>query len=872
MVELMHRLTVALAERYRIERHLGEGGMATVYLAHDLRHERQVALKVLRPELAAVIGGDRFLNEIKVTANLQHPNILPLYDSGAVDTFLYYVMPYVEGESLRQRLVHEKQLSVEEAVNIARDVADALHYAHELGVIHRDIKPENILLQRGKPVVADFGIALAVRQAGGARITETGLSLGTPQYMSPEQAMGDRELDARSDVYAVGCVLYEMLTGEPPFTGPTAQSIVAKLLTESPTRITVSRRSVPPHVEATVAKALEKLPADRFSSAAQFAAALSGAMPVTMPVTGARPAVSASAGQAWGGRMGWVLALIAVGFAGWALLSRPAPASDFDGTRFFITPRSVPVADNIGVAVTISPDGRTIVFVGTDGGKTRLYKRSLTAFDETPIPGTEGANQPTFSPDGTSVAFQVEGRIKRVDVAGGPSLTIASAAGDVRGLSWGPDHAIVFTPASGWGLSRVPASGGEPESLAVPDSSSGVDYRWPTVLPNGKGVLFTEFFGAPEASFVSVLSLETMKITRLTNGTAPRYADGYLLFGRVDGGEGFLIAAPFDQGAQRITGAEFSLVEDVYIKGGGAGEFDVSGEGSLVYKAGIASGDQPLMVDRSGVETTFGMGPGHFHDPRLSPDGSMLVYTTLTGAGHDLWTFDFRSRIASRFTFDGANTAGLWSPDGERILFESAGPNRSGIFTRRRDGSGETERVSDGDLYPAGWTPEGYLLIQRVRGARDILIDSLGDGGRGPILAEPYNEMQPALSPDGRWLAYSSDESGQFEVYLRAWPGLDGKRQVSRGGGMEPIWSGDGRELVYRSSDAVVAVPVRRTDPLELGAPVALFVDVYARDADLANFAIHPSGDRFLMVKSEPSSQELAVIVRALRRRAGGGG
>src|SRR5512144_2794537 len=269
MPELLGRLQSALADRYRLDREIGAGGMATVYLAQDVRHDRKVALKVLRPELSAVIGAERFLAEIKLTANLQHPHILPLFDSGEADSYLFYVMPYVEGETLRDRLTREKQLPVADAVRITTEVAAALDYAHRHGVIHRDIKPENILLHDGQALVADFGIALAASKAGGSRMTETGMSLGTPHYMSPEQAMGEREITARSDVYALGAVAYEMLTGEPPFSGATAQAIVARVLTEEPKSITAQRRSVPPHVDDAVLTALEKLPADRFGSGAE---------------------------------------------------------------------------------------------------------------------------------------------------------------------------------------------------------------------------------------------------------------------------------------------------------------------------------------------------------------------------------------------------------------------------------------------------------------------------------------------------------------------------------------------------------------------------------------------------------------------------
>ena len=307
--DLTSRLSDALADRYRIERELGQGGMATVYLAHDLRHDRRVAIKVLRPELAAVIGAERFLSEIRTTANLQHPHILPLHDSGEADSFLYYVMPYVEGESLRDRLAREKQLAVGEAIRIASEVAGALDYAHRHGIVHRDIKPENILLHDDRALIADFGIALAATSAG-TRMTETGMSLGTPHYMSPEQALGDRELDARSDVYALACVTYELLMGEPPFTGPTAQAIIAKVMTDEPPSLTGHRKTVPPHVEAAVLQGLQKLPADRFSSAAEFARALED-------VGFTRTATASRAGRATTGRQAivprrWFNALLGI--------------------------------------------------------------------------------------------------------------------------------------------------------------------------------------------------------------------------------------------------------------------------------------------------------------------------------------------------------------------------------------------------------------------------------------------------------------------------------------------------------------------------------------------------------------------------------
>jgi serine/threonine-protein kinase len=377
MTEQTEQLKTALADRYVIERELGAGGMAVVYLANDIKHDRKVALKVLRPELAAVIGAERFLAEIKVTANLQHPHILPLHDSGEADTFLYYVMPYVEGETLRNKLDREKQLGIEEAVEISCNVAAALDYAHRHDVVHRDIKPENILLHDGQPMVADFGIALAVSHAGGTRLTETGLSVGTPHYMSPEQAMGDRELDARSDVYSLGAMLYEMLVGEPPYTGPTAQAIVAKVITEKPALVTAARPTTPPHVAASIDKSLQKLPADRFSSAAQFAEALvSPGAALLMTVTpGVR--ADATAGRTRGSRSPTSIATVAI--AGLAIAAaalgwlRPVPRPV---TRFAIALPEDQALDGAtpNQHIALSPDGTQLVYVG--GGQDEAPRLS----------------------------------------------------------------------------------------------------------------------------------------------------------------------------------------------------------------------------------------------------------------------------------------------------------------------------------------------------------------------------------------------------------------------------------------------------------------------------------------------------------------
>src|SRR6058998_1426605 len=392
------RLTTALANRYRIERELGEGGMATVYLAYDVRHDRHVALKELRPELAAVIGSDRFLKEIKVTAHLQHPHILGLIDSGEADGLLYYVMPFVEGQSLRDRLNHEKQLPIEDAVRITREVASALDYAHRHGVIHRDIKPENILLHEGQALVADFGIALALENAAGERLTGTGISLGTPQYMSPEQVTGEARLDARTDEYSLACVLYEMLAGQPPHTAPTVQSMIAKIVSEEPRPITIFRGRVPAHIAGALAQALAKLPADRFDTVREFSESLDRReIPVAPPGVARASAVMFPRWIVWAAAL-VLVALGAVAMAKW-LTRTPVPSTV---TRFAVPlPSGYSMLYGQEPDLAISPDGRTLVY--RTGG--RLFRRVLDSFDAQPIPGTEEAYTPFFSPDGAWLGF-----------------------------------------------------------------------------------------------------------------------------------------------------------------------------------------------------------------------------------------------------------------------------------------------------------------------------------------------------------------------------------------------------------------------------------------------------------------------------------
>ncbi|MDH5316606.1 MAG: serine/threonine-protein kinase, partial [Gemmatimonadota bacterium] len=563
MTDTLERLTLALADRYRLERELGQGGMATVYLAEDLKHHRQVAIKVLRPELSALLGAERFLKEIETTANLQHPHILPLHDSGSADGLLFYVMPYVSGESLRQKLTREKQLGIEEAVRITTQVANALDYAHRQNVIHRDIKPENILLSEGQALIADFGIALALRQAGGSRLTETGLSLGTPQYMSPEQATGDRQLDARSDIYSLGCVLYEMLAGEPPHTGPTVQAVIARVVSEEPRPISLQRKAVPPHVEAAVLTALEKLPADRFASAAEFAGALGNpgyGGPVTASGAVRRGAERSSAPARALSTVVTVAAVVTLALLaawGWfrALQGRTGEAS----TRHWsiVLPDSAPLAfvgeADLAVgrpALALSPDGSVLAYVALVGSGTELRLMHLDEGTTRSVPGSNGAYLPFFAPDGRRVGFFAHEELKKAEVGGGDAVTI-SRVDNPYGAIWMRDGRILLCEYFGRRLSWVNEAGGTP---AVLGAQPEVRVVLPVLLPDGDHVLhsigvrmlFVTSLRSGESQALSLeglVSLDSSGTSAAIVGTTPQLVgDNLILFRRGDA----LMALPFD--------------------------------------------------------------------------------------------------------------------------------------------------------------------------------------------------------------------------------------------------------------------------------------------------------------------------------------
>jgi len=867
------KLNAALVDRYEVEREIGAGGMATVYLARDLRHDRRVALKVLRPELAAVIGADRFLQEIKVTANLQHPHILPLHDSGQADGTVFYVMPYVGGESLRARLTRERQFPIDTAVRISTEVAGALDYAHRQGVIHRDIKPENILLHDGAALVVDFGIALAVSSAGGNRLTETGLSLGTPHYMSPEQAMGEREITAKTDIYALGCVLYEMLLGEPPFTGPTPQAVIARMITEEPRSPTLQRKSIPSHVEHALLTALARLPADRFASAAQFAEALQGrpvAFPVAAAARGARSGASVGADRRRtrlivGGSM--IASALIAGTGTWAWVSSrgeapPAPV------RFVLSlPPSAPLLDGLGAPLLLSPDGHTIVYRTQAAGSSMLYRREADQLVPRAIGGTEGAVLPFLSPDGKWVAFFAGSQLKKAPIDGGPPATIARVT-ESMGASWGPHDLIVLGSYAGVdGLSRAPASGGAPTRFTRPDTGSGeLSQRWPRVLADGKTVLYTSWGnGGLQTARIGMASLETGESTILDLAGSYPFGlyEGHLVYARADGA---LMAAPFDLRRRRVTGEVVPVLDEVMIGGSGPSKAALSASGVLAYVTGAGT-SRLVLVDARGAMRPLLSEPRDYDSPRFSPDGRRVAVAVNTPRPPGIWVYDIAAGTLARLTSEGASFRPEWTPDGTRIVFVSDRSGEDGIWWRNADGSAPPQKAfeSRDPAREVVVAPDGGVLVYRQNqsgGSYGVWFRSLADVTTpAPFVSTSFfQELMPSLSPDGRWLAYVSDETGATEVYVRPFPGPGARYLVSARGGSEPHWAPDGQRLFYRSDRQMFAARVTTVPAFSVTGREVLFEGSYSAGAGHQNYDVAPGGQGFLMLQPDGDVQVVVVL------------
>jgi len=831
MTDTLERLTTALSDRYRIERELGAGGMATVYLAHDLRHERDVAIKVLHPDLGAALGAERFLSEIRTTARLQHPHILPLLDSGNADGLLYYVMPVVSGETLRARLEREHQLPIDDARRIACEVADALGHAHRQNVIHRDIKPENILLQDGHALVADFGIALAVQSAGGQRMTQTGLSLGTPQYMSPEQAMGERTIDARSDIYALGAVTYEMLAGDPPFTGSSVQAIVAKVMTEKPTPIHTVRDTVPPQVEAAVLTALAKLPADRFATAAAFATAISALTWVTTEhavpirsVIGKRHALLLC---------GIALAAVTLAFVGGRATRGGGAASS---TPFG---RSVQVTWEPGLEVTpaISPDGKLVAYSSGNGTQSTIYVRPVAGGRAVALTGDSVAveTHPQWSPDGTRILYLSNFQVFSAPAGGGPPRQeLPNQRNPVVTASWSPDaQRIVY--ASNDSL-FVRNADGTSRPLA-PLYSPGLCSWGPRDLiacSSGNYLFLTPGlgFGNIAPSWIAIVRVSDGRISAVTDSSSsnqsPRWsANGHDLWfvSNALGLPDVYAVAVNDDG--RSAGTPRRLTVGLNVS-----TFSLSADNrQIAYAAmsvsanvwslpwtgrAISPGSQPTQV-------TFGQQT--IENFSISRDGHWLFYDSDLAGNADLYRMQLPAGTPERLTSDPTpEFAPDPSPDGKSVVFHSWKSRSRDVYILPLDG-GPLERVTNTEAQEGipQWSPDGSTLqFMAVDGPPRIFRARRASNGTWETTVRLNEGYWVQWSPDGRMLSYASifrgsalrvvaiDSGAPRALYDDSQPGMP-LAETS-------FWSEDGRTIYFKSHTTTGAASIWSV-PVEGGTP-----------------------------------------------------
>jgi eukaryotic-like serine/threonine-protein kinase len=876
MTDPLARLTAALADRYRIERALGQGGMATVYLAEDLKHRRHVALKVLKPELAAVLGAERFVQEITTTASLQHPHILPLFDSGTADGFLFYVMPFIEGETLRARLDRETQLGVDEAVRIATDVADALQYAHEHGVIHRDIKPENILLQNGRPMVADFGIALAVSAAAGGRMTETGLSLGTPHYMSPEQATAEKEITARSDVYSLASVLYEMLAGQPPHLGGSAQQIIMKIIAEPVPLVTQFRKTVPPNVAEALAKGLEKLPADRFASASAFAHALGDAAfragtGSYVEAGGARATVSPRF------RVGLAVAVLALVGSAYLVGRRTAPQPSvvdvgLPDTAQFAFVDDTPWGTELP-GLVVSPDGDFAVYVARRGAYTELWYRSLVDAEARPLPGTRGANVPAISPDGRWVSF-VSGRVlKKVAVDGSsPAVDVAEVASPWGTIWTGPDELLVaaeqgtrteWIRMSDGAKSRIggpcafPASVPGTNTLLCHPASS---YRWIRV------VTLTADGSVPMSPTAG---------TALGDSIRPVASDNSFIVGSrlvFVNGDGNLEAAPYDRttgvvGARSIV--QRGLRRSLFTR---TAHLGVTRAGDLVFVPGSngAVGQFVAMQPGGGARVLPIPAKEHLNFS-VTADGRRIAATARGVEGTELWIYDGENGQGDRVAVGFDIGYPVWASDGTLVFVirETAAKERATMLLPA-DGGAAIE-VADLSASPSAFPTRRTLVASSEAGGDDIIVVTL-DGNR-VVLADtlrlPNNQYYPVVSPDQRWLAYSGTEKGIAQLFVTRFPAMDRQYKVSVDAAAEPVWLPDG-SLVHRKGSCWYRLRPQPGATPPLAAPVLAFCDDKLLNTSGPSNTAMPDGSILYLRTVAPTTAGYLRIVRNWRKTLDG--
>jgi Tol biopolymer transport system component/predicted Ser/Thr protein kinase len=865
---------------YEITGAIGAGGMGEVYRARDTRLDRTVAIKVLPQHLADTPEArQRFEQEARAVSALNHPNICTLFDVGSQDGTEFLVMEYLEGETLAARL-EKGPLPLDQALKCGIEVADALDKAHRAGIIHRDLKPGNIMLTKTGAKLLDFGLAKATLPlaSGGTLtamatrttpVTQQGMIVGTFQYMSPEQVEG-KEVDARSDLFSFGSVLYEMLTGRAAFQGRSQLSVASAILEKDPEPINALQPMTPPALDRTVRKCLAKDPEDRWQTARdlllelKWIAEAGSQAGVPAPVVSHRKARERTAWAIAG-----VVTLIAIASTIGYVQRAPKPAQLMRLSAELGA--DVALYTDFGANAVLSPDGTRLVFVAVGADKTEhLYIRSLDQMQATALSGAENARDPFFSPDGQWIAFFAVGKLKKISVQGGAVVTLCDALID-RGGSWGDDGSIVFAGNSG-GLSKVSSAGGKPEPLTTLNQQAGeVTHRWPQVLRGSKDVIFTEHtrgnqFGDAEIAVYSTVSGKSKTVVH--GGSYARYVpSGHLVYVH----NGTLFAVPFDSKRLEITGQSVPAVEGVASNpGNGGAQFSFSDTGTLMYVAGSAvSSDVSIYwMDAAGKFTSLRETPGNYYILAISPDGKRLAMEITSGNRTDIWVYEWERDTLTRLTFAGeSNTHPVWTPDGQRIVYGSAEKGTvSNLWWIRADGSGDAQRLTQSNYskVPGSWSPDGkvFAFFQlNPATSWDIMtmpVEGSEKTGWKPGEPKPFvntsaTEISPAFSPDGRWMAYQSNESGPMEVYVRPFPGTGGKRQISTDGGWFPEWSRNGKELYFTTLNRdkiMVATYTSSGESFRADKPRLWSPGQFTNRGTSLNYGLHPDGKRIAVLKA----------------------
>lgn len=880
---LRDQLQTALGTAFTLERELSGGGMSHVFVARDTAFDRAVVVKVLPPDAAAALSSDRFKREIALAAKLQHPHIVPLLGAGETAEGLpYYTMPFVEGESLRQKLAREGELAVPETVGILREVARALAYAHDRGIVHRDVKPDNVMISGGAALVTDFGVAKALSASstagGGTALTQMGVAIGTPSYMAPEQAAADPTVDHRADLYAFGCMAYEMLAGSPPFAGRPAQAVLAAHVTEMPEAVQRRRPNVPPALAALVMQCLEKRPADRPHDAGSVLRALEGV--ALTPSTTASVAMPAQARHGPEPRtrprlvraVPWLLA----GTLAAALVTVLVRRSQDDGQmpppemRFTVPfPAGWRIGTLAAAPVALSPDGRLLAVRLERADSARIFVRALDAPQWRAIPQSDDASGVGFSTDSRAIFFTnaVRRRIVRVPVEGGPATDLA--ASDWSGALAG-DGTLYYPKTYNAALSRVSVPGGAPEAVTRLDSTRRELGHWsPQILEGGTHLLFTSYTTPLSEARIEAVELSSGKReTLLQGGALGRVVHGLLVYMR----GGALHAALFDNRQRRTTTRPQPVLDSVASTlSNGSAAFAVSESGTLAYvPQSVASPAREMVwVDRAGIITPVLARRAGYVNPRLSPDGTRIAMLLEENGFENLWVLETASGIFTPISRREANTSSIvWSPDG-RDLFYAVETPVFDVFRRASDAAGPEQVLAAGPLdnIPSDVSPDGRTLVVEYTpsAGRQLATIPLSGGPSGrpvPIVDTDREASKASISPDGRWIAYMSSESGQSEIYLRSYPEVRRiRRQVSVGGGREPYWTRGGRELVFRQADRMMSLAV---DPASgaTGNAVALFDAAFAAtNAGPRSYDVTRDGARFLMVRAPADAPQYLVVV-----------